>query len=125
MFDGAISPTDMYGQSPPMAMGGLSGELRPPRIIAPLQHLFDPIVGADDFYRPSQWWGELPVPVSRFSIAPRIAFDRLPSLPENLAEAMLYHLQIRLIEGTLYIRHSLPELTFGHPAIDGEVTLLH
>jgi hypothetical protein len=101
---------------------------RPPRIIAPLQHLFDPIVGVADVFGPpqaaSQRWGELAVPVSRFSLAPRIVFDRRPALPENLAEAMLYHLQLRLIEGALFIRHSLPTLTFGHPALDGEVTLL-
>ena len=57
-------------------------------------------------------------------MAPRIVFDRLPALPENLAEAMLYHLQLRLIEGAIFLRHSLPALTFGHPALDGEVTLL-
>jgi hypothetical protein len=113
MFDGAIIPAETYDDP------------RRPRIIAPLQHLFDPVLGAGDLYAMSGRWGELPVPPSRFSLAPRIVFDRLPSLPENLAEAMLYHLQIRLIEGALYIRHSLPGLTFGHPAIDGEVTLLH
>ena len=99
---------------------------RPPRIIGPLQRLFDPIVGVAHSYGggDSSRWGELAVPMSRFSVAPRIVFDRLPALPENLAEAMLYHLQLRLIEGALFLRHNLPTLTFGHPALDGEVTLL-
>jgi hypothetical protein len=99
--------------------------LRPPRILAPLQHLFDPIISAADFYgQPQQWWGDLPEPLSRFSVAPRIVFDRLPTLPENLAEAMLYHLQLRLIEGALSIRYSLPALPFGGPGVDAQVTLL-
>jgi hypothetical protein len=103
----------------------LYDDLRPPRIIAPLQHLFDPIISIGDFYgQQSEWWGDMPVPLSRFSVAPRIVFDRLPTLPENLAEAMLYHLQLRLIEGALSIRHNLPGLTFDHPGVDGEVTLL-
>jgi len=98
---------------------------RAPRIIGPLQHLFDPIVGvADCCGGPSSRWGELAVPINRFSVAPRIVFDCLPALPADLAEAMLYHLQIRLIEGALFIRHTLPALTFGHPALDGQVTLL-
>jgi hypothetical protein len=113
MLDRAIILSEMYGD-----------ELRPPRIIAPLQHLFDPIIGAADFYGRSQWWGDLPVPISRFSIAPRIVFDRRPTLPENLAEAMLYHLQLRLIDSALYIRHNQPGLTFGHIDLDGPVTLL-
>ncbi len=113
MLDRAIILSEMYD------------ELRPPRIIAPLQHLFDPVISAADFYgRSSQWWGDLPVPMSRFSLAPRIVFDRLPTLPENLAEAMLYHLQLRLIDSALFIRHSLPGLTFGAPGIDGQVILL-
>ena len=103
---------------------GCDGYVRPPRIIAPLQHLFDPIVDVAECYGSSSRWGELAVPSSRFSVAPRIVFDRLPALPENLAEAMLYHLQLRLIEGAIFLRHSLPALTFGHPALDGEVTLL-
>ena len=102
----------------------LDADRPPPRIIGPLQRLFDPIVGVAGAYGPPQQWGELAVPCSRFSVTPRIVFDRLPALPENLAEAMLYHLQIRLIEGVLFIRHTLPALTFGHPALDGEVTLL-
>jgi hypothetical protein len=112
MLDRAIILSEIYD------------DLRPPRIIAPLQHLFDPVIGATDFYGRSEWWGDLPVPLSRFSVTPRIVFDRLPTLPENLAEAMLYHLQLRLMDGALFIRHSLPELTFDHPGIDGEVTLL-
>ena len=97
----------------------------PPRIIGPLQRLFDPIVGvANSYGGESLRWGELAVPVSRFSVAPLIVFDRRPALPETLAESMLYHLQIRLIEGALFLRHNLPALTFGHPALDGGVTLL-
>jgi hypothetical protein len=103
---------------------GYDGYGRPPRILAPLQHLFDPIVGVGDVFGQQQRWGELAVPMSRFSVAPRIVFDRLPALPADLAEAMLYHLQIRLIEGAIFLRHTLPGLTFGHPALDGEVTLL-
>ena len=53
-----------------------------------------------------------------------MVFDRRPVLPANLAEAMLYHLQLRLIDSALFIRHRLPGLTFGGPGIDGEVTLL-
>ena len=113
MFDRAIILSEMYD------------DLRPPRIIAPLQHLFDPVISAADLYGQSEWWGNLPVPLTRFSVTPRIVFDRLPTLPENLAEAMLYHLQLRLIEGTLSIRHNLPGLTLGHAGgLDGEVTLL-
>ena len=116
MLDRAIILSEMYGD------GDLS-HLRP-RIIAPLQHLFDPVIGAADYYGRSEWWGDLPVPMSLFSIAPRIVFDRLPTLPENLAEAMLYHLQLRLMDGALFVRHSLPNATFGLPGIDGQVTLL-
>ena len=97
---------------------------RPPRVLAPLQHIFDPVISAADFYGQSQQWGDLPVPVGGFSVAPRIVFDRMPVLPANLAEAMLYHLQLRLIEGTIFIHHTLPALPFGHPGLDGEVTLL-
>src|SRR6476620_3094138 len=112
MLDRAIILSEMYDG------------LRPPRIIAPLQHLFDPIISAADLYGQTQWWGDLPVPMGRFSLAPRIVFDRLPTLPENLAEAMLYHLQLRLIEGALFLRQGLPDATFGLPGIDGQVTLL-
>jgi len=112
MLDRAIILTEMYD------------ELRPPRILAPLQHLFDPVISGADFFGRSEWWGALPVPMSRFSIAPRIVFDRLPTLPENLAEAMLYHLQTRLIDGALMLRHNVPVLNFALPGIDGEVTLL-
>ena len=118
MWDRAIILAEMYD-------GVYASLSSSPRIIAPLQRLFDPIISAVDFYgQPQEWWGDLPVPLSRFSIAPRIVFDRLPTLPENLAEAMLYHLQLRLIDGAPFIRHNLPGLTFGQPGLDGDVTLL-
>ena len=114
MFDGAIIPADVYGD----------GDARPPRIIAPLQHLFDPVVGATDFYGHG-WWGDSRVSAGGFSDAPRIVFDRLPVLPANLAEAMLYHLQVRLIGGTVFFRcPGVPAFTFAPAALDGEVTLL-
>jgi hypothetical protein len=68
-------------------------------------------------------WGAAAVPTSRFSDCPKIVFVRLPALPENLAEAMLYHLQIRLMDPALHIRHSLPAFTFGHPSLDEGVTI--
>lgn len=113
MFDRAIIPSDLYVPA-----------ARPPRVLAPLQHIFDPVIGAADVHAQSSRWGGLPVPVSRFSSAPRIVFERLPSVPENLAEAMLYHLQLRLIDQSLHMRHNLPGLTFGHPALDEGVTIL-
>ena len=112
MFDRAIIPADLYADAG-------AGHARPPRVIAPLQHIFDPIVGTEEFDQHSARWGELAVPLSRFSSAPRIAFERLPAIPENLAEAMLYYLQLRLIDESLHTRHSLPGLTFGPPAIEG------
>ncbi|MEA2711186.1 MAG: hypothetical protein QOF78_3787 [Phycisphaerales bacterium] len=78
--------------------------MRSPRIIAPLQHLFDPILGAAELYRQAWQWGDRAVPMSRFSDFPRIMFDRLPTLPENLAEAMLYHLQLRLMDRPVFIQ---------------------
>ena len=122
MWDRAIILAEMYD-------GDAGVYASSPRIIAPLQRLFEPIISAADFYSESQqwWWGGMQVPLSRFSVAPRIVFDRLPTLPENLAEAMLYHLQLRLVDSALFIRQSLPGLSFGTaalPGLDGPVTLL-
>ena len=116
MFDGAIIPSDLYADPADPA--------RPPRVIAPLQHIFDPVIGARDVYGRTPAWGYLPVPANGFSAAPRIVFERVPAIPQNLAEAMLYHLQLRLIEPALHIRHSPPAFTFGHPALDEGVTIL-
>ena len=114
MFDGAIILADWYDDD---------DAARRPRIIAPLQHLFDPVVGAPDVYGRSAWWGASPVPLSRFSDCPRIVFVRLPALPDNLAEAMLYYLQLRLMDPALHIRHSLPAFAFARPALDEGVTI--
>jgi len=78
--------------------GEMEGDARPPRIIAPLQHVFDPILGASQWYEASRW-GETGVPLSRFSDRPRIVFGRLPApLPADVWEGMLYHLQRRLMQ---------------------------
>jgi hypothetical protein len=117
MRDRAIMLVDSYGA------GG--DDARPPRIIAPLQHLFDPVLQAGDFYGHDAWWDASPVPRSGFSDRPRIVFAHRPAaVPSDVWEGMLYHLQLRLTDPTLQMRHSLPGLTLGHPGIDGAVTLL-
>jgi hypothetical protein len=93
---------------------------RPPRIIAPLQHIFDPILGMSDFL-PASRWGDEYMSLSRFSQRPRIAFDRLPPVPADLGEAMLYRLQRRLMAERLIGTPAEQEIEAG---IDAGVTML-
>jgi len=97
-------------------------EGRPPRIIAPLQHIFDPILGMSDF-APASRWGDEHVTVSRFSRRPRIVFDRWssPPPPADLGEAMLYHLRRRLMAQRLIGTPAGQEL---EAEIDSAVTIL-
>jgi hypothetical protein len=80
----------------------LEGNLRAPRVLAPLQHIFDPILGVAGQQAPSRW-GDARVPANRFSDRPRIVFDRLPAAPADLWEGLLYHLQRRLMQETMLV----------------------
>ena len=92
---------------------------RPPRIIAPLQHIFDPIVGVAQHHVGPRW-GDSYVPGNRFSDRPRIVFDRLPAIPAEFFEGMLYLLQRRLMtEVLLSSAHAS-----GGGGIDRLVTML-
>ena len=93
---------------------------RPPRIIAPLQHIFDPILGMSDC-SPASRWGDEHVSISRFSQRPRIAFDHLPALPADLGEAMLYHLQRRLMAERLI---GTPAENDTDAGVDAGITIL-
>ena len=96
---------------------------RPPRIIAPLQHIFDPILGMSDFY-PASRWGDSHVSISRFSQRPRIVFDHLPAtLPTNLGEAMLYYLQRRLVAERLIGTPAERDASAASAGVDAGITI--
>jgi 3',5'-cyclic AMP phosphodiesterase CpdA len=107
---------------------GFSREyVRAKHILAPLQRIFEPVIGNHELQRASvrefeSQWGTAAVRVTVFSDFPAIVLNSgIESLPDSQWHGVLDELQLRLVEEQLALHRDVPVFVFCHHPIAGTV----